>query len=440
MASVLIVDDEPAIRFAIAELLGERGHETIEAPDGASALARLDEADVVLTDLAMPGMDGLALLAAIRARTPQLPVVLLTARGTEKTAVAALKGGAFDYLTKPFDVDELAAVVERAAEVAVLRARDRRGAAERWLGAQVVGRSAAMEKLWTHVERLASREVPVLVTGETGTGKELVASLLHAASKRAAGPLVRFNCAAIPSELAEAELFGHARGAYTGALAARRGFFAEADGGTLVLDEVAELPLALQAKLLRAVQSGEIQPVGKGSVEKVDVRIVACTNRELREEARAGRFREDLFFRLAVVEVRVPPLRERREDVAPLARAFAARFAERFGIDRVRIEPALLDALAAREWPGNVRELEASIARLVATTEDGTLCASDLTPERASAGASAPGTFREKMASYEKALLLEALEAADGNQSEAARRLGLSRPTMIDRLKRLGLA
>jgi two-component system response regulator AtoC len=294
-----------------------------------------------------------------------------------------------------------------------------------------------MEKLWTSVERLAGREVPVLVTGETGTGKELVASLLHAASKRASGPLVRFNCAAIPDALAEAELFGHAKGAYTGAQGARRGYFAQAHGGTLVLDEAGELPAALQAKMLRAVQSGEIQPVGKGSVETVDVRIVACTNRDLREEVRAGRFREDLYFRLAVVEVRVPPLRERREDVAPLARAFAARFAERFAIERVRLEPALLDALAARDWPGNVRELEGTIARLVATTEDGTLRVSDLAPETTTRANEA--TFREKLAAYERALLVEALEASDGNQSEAARRLGLSRPTMIDRIKRLGI-
>jgi two-component system response regulator AtoC len=436
MATILIVDDEPAIRFALSELLTERGHDVLEADGGTAALAKHDAVDVVITDLVMPGMDGLALLAAIRARMPQQPVVLLTARGTEKTAVAALKGGAFDYLTKPFDVDELAAVVERAAEVATLRARDRKNAAERWLGAEVVGRSEAMTKLWANVERLASRDVPVLVTGETGTGKELVASLLHAASKRAAGALVRFNCAAIPSELAEAELFGHAKGAFTGATAARRGFFEQAHGGTLVLDEVGELPLPLQAKILRAVQSGEIQPVGKGGVEKVDVRIVACTNRDLREEVRAGRFREDLYFRIAVVEVRVPPLRERREDVAPLARAFAARFAERFAIDRVRLEPALIDALASRDWPGNVRELEGVVARLVATTEDGVLRASDLGAEPRPASAA---TFREKMAAYERALLVEALEASDGNQSEAARRLGLSRPTMIDRLKRLGL-
>ncbi len=439
MANVLIVDDEAAIRFAVGELLSERGHETVEAESGAAALERLDDADVVITDLVMPGMDGLALLAAIRARSPQLPVVLLTARGTERTAVAALKGGAFDYLTKPFDVDELASVIDRAAEVAALRARDRRSAAERLLGEQVVGRSAAMERLWATVERLARREVPVLVAGETGSGKELVASLLHAASSRAAGPLVRFNCAAIPAELAEAELFGHTKGAYTGAAAARRGFFAQADGGTLVLDEVGELPLGLQAKMLRAVQSGEIQPVGKGSVEKVDVRIVACTNRDLRAEVSAGRFREDLYYRLAVVEVRVPPLRERREDVAPLARFFAARFAERFAIERVRLEPALLDALAARAWPGNVRELEGTIARLVATSEDGVLSARDLEPEPRSDARGCGGTFREKVASFEKALLLEALEASGGNQSEAARQLGLSRPTMIDRLKKLGI-
>jgi two-component system response regulator AtoC len=436
MATLLIVDDEPAIRYALSELLGERGHEVLEAGSGEEALPLVERADVVVTDLVMPGMDGLALLAAVRARAPRVPVLLLTARGTERTAVAALKGGAFDYLTKPFDVDELSLSVERAVEVARLRRGDAQRAAERTLGRAVIGRAPAMEKLLATVERLAGREVPVLVTGETGTGKELVAGLLHAEGPRESGPLVRFNCAAIPAELADAELFGHVRGAFTGATGARRGFFAQAHRGTLVLDEIGELPLALQAKLLRAVQEGEIQPVGASRIEKVDVRIVACTNRDLRAEVAAGRFREDLYYRLAVVELRVPPLRERREDIPALARAFAARAGARFGVEGVTLAPDLIEALRARDWPGNVRELEGTIARLVATCEQPTLTAADLAPD---AERPPTGTFREKVAAYERALVREALEASGGNQSEAARKLGLSRVTLIDRIRRLGL-
>lgn len=435
MTTVLIVDDEAPIRFAIREILEDRGHDVIEAASGEAALARLDDADLVLTDLAMPGMDGLALLTAIRERTRGTPVVLLTARGTEKTAVLALKGGAFDYLTKPFDVGELVRTVERAAEVAALRSSEAQRRAERATGRAVVARAPEMARLIDKTLRLARRDIPVLIRGETGTGKEIIASLLHAESARAERPLVRFNCAAIPSELAEAELFGHVKGAFTGAIAARRGFFREADGGTLVLDEVGELPLALQAKLLRAVQEGEIQPVGAGKVERVDVRVVSSTNRDLAREVAEKRFREDLFYRLGVVELVVPPLRDRREDIPALARVFAARYAERFGVERVSLSAELVAELSARAWPGNVRELESTLARLVATSEDGMLTARDLEPreERRSSGE----TFREKVSAYERALIEEALEASDGNQSEAARRLGMSRVTLIDRIKRL---
>jgi two-component system response regulator AtoC len=445
MARVLLVDDEPAVLFTLEEVLHERGHETVSVRAGAEALERLEGADVVISDFAMPGMDGLALLAAIRAREPHLPVVLLTARGSERLAVQAMRAGAHDYLTKPFDVDEVALVVERAAETAELRRQARRGAAERAVGRPLVGDSAAFRQVVDTVLRLADREVSVLLRGETGTGKELLAVMLHAQSRRARGPFVRFNCAAIPAELAEAELFGHARGAFTGAHAGRPGFFAQADHGTLVLDEVGELPLGLQAKLLRAVQEGEIQPVGAGRVERVDVRIVACTNRDLRAEAAAGRFREDLYFRLAVVEVEVPPLRARRADIPALAESFCRRFAARFGLEGARLSPALLDRLAAQDWPGNVRELENTVARLLALSAGGEIGAEafQLPAAAAAPAAPAPGVeapLREQVSAFERELVARTLAAAAGNQSEAARRLGLSRATLIDKLKRHGLA
>jgi two-component system response regulator AtoC len=284
--------------------------------------------------------------------------------------------------------------------------------------------------------RLGPRDLPVLVTGETGTGKELVAALLHASGPRGKGPLVRFNAAALPETLAESELFGHEKGAFTGADRTRRGFFAEADGGTLVLDEVGELPLGVQGKLLRAVQEGEIQPVGRARPEKVDVRIVACTNRDLRAEVQAGRFREDLYYRLAVVELRVPPLRERLSDVPLLATAFCARFAERFGLEGSYLTPALLAALQAKSWPGNVRELEATVARICALSDGGPIDASALDAPEAP---TTRGTYRERVDAFERSLLEDALAQSHGNQSEAARRLGMSRVTMIDRMRKLAI-
>src|SRR5207249_6403029 len=283
-------------------------------------------------DYAMPGMDGVQLLQAIRERDATLPVILLTAHGSERIAVRAMKTGAYEYVTKPFDIEEMGLVIDRALEARALRVQNRRLTAEKAIGRSIVGDSAAMRRLIDAVTRVAPRDITVLVRGDTGTGKELVAALIHAESRRAKAPFVRFNCAAIPGELAEAELFGHTRGAFTGAAQARRGFFAEANGGTLVLDEVGELSGPIQAKLLRALQEGEIQPVGAGRVEKVDVRVVACTNRDLVAEVRAHRFREDLYYRLAVVELIVPPLNEHREDVPALAAEVARRYAERFGM------------------------------------------------------------------------------------------------------------
>jgi len=305
-----------------------------------------------------------------------------------------------------------------------------------------------MRELFQTVARVGPKDVTVLIRGETGTGKELIASLVHAESARAARPLVRFNCAAIPAELAESELFGHARGAFTGADKARAGFFSVANGGTLVLDEIGELPLSIQAKLLRVLQEGEIQQVGTSRIERVDVRVIACTNRDLAAEARRGRFRMDLYYRLAVVELIVPPLREHREDIPSLAVRFAERYARRFGNHDVRLSPALIETLRERDWPGNVRELENTIARLVAVSGGGEIdlglldrtCPglADASPEKPESRIKL--SLREQLAAYERRIIERTLAAAAGNRSRAARLLGLSRSALFDRLKKYQLA
>jgi DNA-binding NtrC family response regulator len=442
MARVLLVDDEPTLLFTLSQLLKSRGIEPVLAHSAREALAKLDGVDAVVTDYSMPEMDGVQLVEAIRERDDSLPVVMLTAHGSERIAVRAMKSGAYEYVTKPFDIDELGLVIDRALEARGLRVQNRRLTAEKALGRSIVGEAPAMRRLLEAVGRVAPKDITVLVRGETGTGKELIASLIHAQSRRASEPLIRFNCAAIPGELAEAELFGHTRGAFTGADKARRGFFAEANGGTLVLDEVGELSAAVQAKLLRALQEGEIQPVGAGRVEKVDVRVVACTNRDLLAEVRARRFREDLYYRLAVVELLVPPLHEHREDIGPLTTEFARRYAERFGMQGVRLSPALVELLKRAEWPGNVRQLENAVARMVALGTAGEIGAEAFKAQEAAVepGAETPpdGTLslREQVEALERSVIARTLAAVSGNQSEAARRLGLSRGALIDRLKK----
>jgi two-component system, NtrC family, response regulator AtoC len=455
MPRVLLVDDEPSVLFALNELVRERGWEPLLARSGPEALGLVERADAVVTDFSMPEMDGMEVLRAVHERDDSLPVILLTAHGSERLAVRAIRSGAYEYVTKPFDVDELAMALERALEARLLRLRDRQLTAEHAIGHRIVGDSAAMRQLLQAAARLAPKDITVLVRGETGTGKELVGSLLHAQSRRASGPLVRFNCSAIPAELAEAELFGHVRGAFTGATQSRAGFFAQANGGTLVLDEVGELPTGVQAKLLRALQEGEIQPVGSGRTEKVDVRIVACTNRDLASEMQAGRFREDLYYRLAVVELIVPSLRERREDIPALAREFARRYAERFGAGDVQLTPALLERLREAEWPGNVRQLENCVARMVAMSGGGEIGPEALAEARSverapratedAAAAPTPAadgslTLREQIDALERSVIARTMTVVRGNQSEAARRLGISRNTLLERLRRYGIA
>src|SRR5438132_11933721 len=447
MARVLLVDDEPALLFTLSQLLKSRGVESVLARSAKEALSKLDGVDGVVTDYSMPGMDGVQLVQAIHERDDSLPVVMLTAHGSERIAVRAMKSGAYEYVTKPFDIDEISLVLDRALEARALRVQNRRLTAERTLGRAIVGDSPPMRRLLEAVGRVGPKDITVLVRGETGTGKELIASLLHAESRRAKGPLVRFNCAAIPGELAEAELFGHSRGAFTGAVQSRRGFFAEASGGTLVLDEIGELPLSVQPKLLRALQEGEIQPVGAGRVDRVDVRVVACTHRDLAGEVRAGRFREDLYYRLAVLELVVPPLREHREDIPALAAEFARRYAERFGMQDVRLLPELLDALQQLDWPGNVRQLENAIARTVALSTGGEIGLEAFAAASAASATDADGeappdgtlSLREQLDAVERSLIRRTMAASSGNQSEAARRLGLNRGSLIERLKKYGL-
>ena len=450
MTRALVIDDDASLRFTLEAVLSDAGFAVETCDGGASGLAAFEVrgADVVLTDLAMPEMDGMQVLDRLHAADPSVPVLMLTAHGSERVAVAAMKAGAFDYIPKPFDPDELVLAVRRAADWRDLRLQNARLRTEASLGRSIVADSPAMKRVMDVVARVAPKDVTVLLTGESGAGKDILATVVHAHSRRADKPLIRFNAAAIPSELAEAELFGHTKGAFTGAQAARLGYFQQANKGTLFIDEIGELPLAIQAKVLRALQSGEVQQVG-GRPEIVDVRLVAATNRDLTADVKSGRFREDLFYRLNVVPLRVPPLRERPEDVEPLVHTFVLRYAERYGMGGVEVEPALVEALRSHSWPGNVRELENTIARLLALAPDEritlALWRSLAAPHTSSAPLSASGDpgpghpLRGRVEAFERALIAEAFEAAGHNQSETARRLGVSRPALIEKLHKYGL-
>jgi two-component system response regulator AtoC len=448
---VLVIDDDASLRFTLEAVLSDAGLTVDLASGGAEGLAAFEArgADIVLTDLAMPDVDGMQVLTRIRAQDPSVPVLMLTAHGSERVAVAAMKTGAYDYLPKPFDPDELVLAVKRGIETRELRLQNARLRTEAELGRAIVAESPAMRRVLDMISRVAPKDVTVLFTGESGSGKDVMATALHAHSRRADKPLVRFNAAAIPAELAEAELFGHTKGAFTGAQQARQGYFQQADKGTLFIDEIGELPLAIQAKILRALQSGEVQQVG-GRPETVDVRLVAATNRDLMTEVRAGRFREDLFYRLNVVPIRIPALRERQEDIAPFIRTFVRQYADRYGMGQVEVEPQLVDAMKAHPWPGNVRDLENTVARLLALAPDEKLTLalwrSLAEPRPSSAGgatsAGDPGPshpLRARVEAFERAIIAEQFEASTRNQSETARRLGVSRPALIEKLHKYGL-
>jgi DNA-binding NtrC family response regulator len=444
---VLVVDDEPGVRASVKVIL-ERECEIVEVADGLSALALAGSRaiDLCFLDIRLPGMEGIEVLGRLRQLDPSLPVVLVTAVRTVRTAVEAMKLGAYDYLTKPFGVDELRRVAQRALERRALEREVRylRDELARHEGLEeLVGASPPMRRLYATIRQVATTTATVLLLGESGTGKELVARAIHRQGPRHRRPFVAVNCGALPAELIESELFGHEKGAFTGATARKPGKFEIAHGGTVFLDEIATLRVDLQAKLLRAIQEREIEGVGSTRSARVDVRFIAATNADLRRAVATRQFREDLYYRLNVVPITVPPLRERREDIVPLAYHFLAKYARRFGRPVTRISPGALTLLQQYHWPGNVRELENIVERSVALAADGVVQLDGI-PVDLALGAPRPASddprgFREARREFERQLILRALDRAGGNQTEAARQLGLHRNTLTVKMARLGL-
>ncbi len=446
MRKVLVIDDDISFRRVLEYNLQEEGYEVITATGGDEGLRLFDEhgPDLVITDMKMPGMDGLQVLKGIKERSPETLVIIITAFGAVDAAVEAMKLGAYDYITKPFNRDELKLVVRKALQLSTLSEENRQlrtELADRTDFRNMVGISKGMEKVFEMVRKVADTEATVLITGESGTGKELVAKAIHTLSSRRGAPFVAINCAAIPRDLLESELFGHVKGAFTGAVRDKRGKFQLATGGTLFLDEVGELPTDLQPKLLRALQERVVEPVGGEAPEKIDVRIVAATNMELEEEISAGKFREDLYYRLAVIPIHLPPLRSRKEDIPLLLRHFAAKH----GCANVTFSAEILESLANYTWPGNVRELENTVERLLIMRNNDTIPLDDL-PEKILVGGKAgdrriinlpeEGYSLEKL---EREIVVEALERNNWNQTSAARFLRIPRHVLIYRMEKYGI-
>ncbi len=453
---VLVVDDDRAVRTVLQVNLTKHGmHVTLtESPAEALDALRAFPFDVVLTDVRMPGGTGIELLEKVRLGWPDVPVVIMTGYGSVEDAVSAMKAGATDYIIKPIAKDELLVLLERALEHRAMRAELqllRQEVNARYGFENIIGTSAPMLALYDQVAAVADTSATVLLQGPTGTGKELLAHAVHQRSRRKGGPFVRVNCAAIPETLLESELFGHEKGAFTGAIRQHLGKFEQADGGTLLLDEIGEIDLYMQVKLLRVLENGEFQRVGGTGTQKVDVRVIAATNKDLRQEVKGGRFRKDLFYRLNVVALAVPALAERRDDIPLLVDHFAARYAERNSRAVPRVPQSLMDRLVRYDWPGNVRQLEHVIERAVIlcrgdTLQDVALPEDDLDegerldPHRHIALRPPDGTkLQDWLLEFERRVLLAALRDADGVQAQAARDLGLSRSNLNYRIHRLGI-
>jgi two-component system nitrogen regulation response regulator NtrX len=443
---VLIVDDEEGIRSSLAGIFGDEGYETTCVADGAAGLAALaggEECDLVLLDIAMPGRDGVEILSDIRERWPALPVVMMSGHGTVETAVRTTRLGAFDFIEKPLSIDKLLLTVGHALERSRLTLENARLRLASQGATEILGASELIVQLKQQIDRVAPTNGWVLITGENGTGKELVARQIHAGSRRAEGPFIEVNCAAIPQELIESELFGHEKGAFTGALARKRGRFELADGGTIFLDEVADMSLMTQAKILRMLQEQTFERVGGTETIKVDVRVIAATNRKLEEEIAAGRYREDLYYRLNVLPFRVPSLRERPEDISILASAFVAEFCAEAGVKPKKVTPRAMKQLLSHSWPGNVRELRNWMERLVIMTPTDTIDVKDL-PDRVLAAAPAEGadhvaTLDEARRSFEREYLTQRLREHDWNISRTAEAIGLARESLSRKIKSLKL-
>ncbi|MEZ4280242.1 MAG: sigma-54 dependent transcriptional regulator [Myxococcota bacterium] len=457
---VLVADDEPSIRFVLQETLESLGHEVQVVEDGEAALRalQLGRFDLAFVDIRMPGMTGIEVLKQSRAAGNDVAIVLITAQNLLENAVESMKAGALDYLVKPFALASVKALAEKALATRALKdeVRSLRRAVGRAVapgGDRLVGSSTALLEIFKTVGKVAPRNVPVLITGESGTGKELVAHAIHAASPRAEGPFIAINAAAIPRELLESELFGHERGAFTGATNSRTGRFREASGGTLFLDEIGDMPIELQAKLLRVLQSGEVTPVGGRHPEIVDVRIIAATHRDLDERVREGSFREDLLYRLRVVPMSIPPLRERIEDVRTLALHFVERYAPELAEGPVSLPDTTIERLERHDWPGNVRELENAIKRALVLSTENVLAPSafdfltrtgDTSSRETSLeelvvkeverlfdeGGSLTDIYHRIQQRVERPLLEVVLERTQGNQIRAAAVLGINRNTL----------
>ena len=449
MARLLIVDDEASIRDALRQLFEYEGHEVEVAPDGMDALSAVDatDHDIVFLDVKMPGLDGLEVLGRIRERRPDALVVMISGHGTIDTAVEATRKGAYDFLQKPLDSDRLLLTLRNALEVRGLSARVEALRSEVRSRHEIVGDSVAIRQVVERVERVAPTDARILITGENGTGKELVARALHSLSPRAGAPFVEVNCAAIPSELIESELFGHIKGSFTGAVADRPGKFEQAHRGTLFMDEIGDMSLAAQAKVLRALEQGVVTRVGGQKSIQVDVRVFAATNKDLAEEIEAGNFREDLYYRLNVVPINVPPLRERREDVPMLVRHFAARYARTSGDATRTFSDDAVERLAGLDWPGNVRELRNTVERLLILAPGPEVTPADVDilvqGGPASGGLGVPlggdATFAEFKDRAERSFIHQKLREFDWNVSETARALDMPRSNLYKKIEKYGL-
>jgi DNA-binding NtrC family response regulator len=444
---ILVVEDEEKLRRVIELQLMTAGFDVDKAAAAEEGLKVVDRADLVLTDLKLPKMDGLEFLHMIRRQNTQMPVIMMTAYGSVETAVEAMKAGATDFLLKPFSLDHLMQVVNKALEMRALREENRELKAElgrRYEFDNIIGRSTAMQEIFATIERVAPSRATVLLTGESGVGKDLIARAIHFHSPRKDKPLVKINCTAIPENLMESELFGYEKGAFTGAQTSKPGKFEQADSGTVFLDEIGDVPAAIQVKLLRILQEREFERLGSNVTRHIDVRLVAATNQDLRAALEQGTFREDLYYRLNVVPINIPPLRERKQDIPFLANHFVRKLAPDTGCRVESITDAAMERLIAYHWPGNVRELENVIERSLVMANDTQLDAADIKLEsapRARQQSGDPHFLPEGLTldQYEQEIIREALKRADGNKSQAARLLGLTRNALRYRLTQMGL-
>ena len=443
---ILVVDDDSYVREATEAILRSRNYDVDTAPEAKTALQKLDEGDyeLILSDIRMPGMNGLELLEAARAKVPDTHIIMMTAFGTVEDAVEAMKKGAYDYIQKGTDPTEIELVVERALKYQETERENRRLRSElqdKYSFNNMIGKAHNMEQVFDLIDTVADSRATVLVTGESGTGKELVARALHYNSTRHNGPFIRLNCAALPKDLMESELFGHEKGAFTGAIKQTRGRFEMADGGTLLLDEISEIDPSLQAKLLRVLQEREFERIGSTQTIKVDVRIVATTNRDLQKEVEEGNFREDLYYRLNVIEMGLPPLRERKEDIPSLVTSFIDRFNHENSKSIESLDESALELLIQYGWPGNVRELENYIERAVVVSRGPVLQEGDF-PKKLTAGPSGRQdqglTVGMTVHEVECQLIMKTLEACRGNRTEAATTLGISTRTLRNKLHEYG--